>query len=110
MDIDFLALLQYDPDQLLDRFKSSDGLDVERCIICADLLLETALISENNNYDDPAIRLKILSLNLYLAALIKDKQFKDQTYTSKVSILIEQLKDHTLPQSLLDNLRLYSQE
>src|ERR1700722_9607567 len=71
-----LSLLIYcSPDQLLNHFRRYSGeLDVEQCVLCADLLNELALLREAQNNSEEALRIKVLCLYLYVTAIPQDKQ------------------------------------
>ena len=82
LQADIIALLNKTPEQLLEHFKGGTKyFDAEQCIICADLLYETALICEAKQSEDLSLHAKILCLNLYLNAIPKEKRFQTQAYT-----------------------------
>lgn len=63
---DITAFLNMTPDQLLEHFKfESKYLDTDRCMICADLIYETALICDSKQCEDASVHSKILCLNLF---------------------------------------------
>lgn len=108
LNADILTLMKYSPDQLLNHFKSSDkDIDAERCLICAGLLYELALITEASQNVDASLHLKILSLNLYVNVIILEKQFRIPEYFNKVNGLIDALKDQQLPESIQSQVRIY---
>lgn len=106
LDIDLLLL--YHPDQMLDHFKDiSNRIESERCVFSADLLSELALIEEEQQRPEAALRLKILSLHLYTVGIPLEKQFQTPEYYEKVSKLAEELKDQPLSPKILESLRSY---
>lgn len=108
LGIDINTLLNNSPDQLLDKFrKESNELDVEKCIFCAELLYEMSLISEAEQFEDVALHLKILSLNMFISVIPKEKQFQNSYYLEKVEALLEELQEHVLPDSVLAKLNSY---
>ncbi len=107
LETDITVLMQLDPTRLLDHFRFQNRLDNERCIFCADLLFELALISVEMGFDDAADRLKSSSLNLYLAAIPEDSQFQVKGYYDKVSSLIQELDHSLLSSDVQSNLQLY---
>lgn len=89
---DISALAGCTPEQILNYFRLDCGsLDIDRCIICGDLLYELALISEEKRQNDLAIHLKNLCLNLYISSIPLDKKF--HSYNTRVETLIEEIKN-----------------
>ncbi len=102
---DLSLLLYYDPEQLLDHFRNYlNELDSEKCIFCADLLYEYALICEAKQQNDEALRLKIACLHLFTSALPKEKQFQTKQYLEKVAALAAELKDIPIPEYIKTSL------
>jgi len=101
-----LALLEFSrPEQLLEHFKSyTNDIDYERCILCADLLHELALLKTT---PEEAKRLKISSLYLYITALPKQPQFQNEDYFRKTSSLIEELQIHLHGHDIQEKLKSY---
>jgi hypothetical protein len=108
LSTDISSLIHYTPQQLLDFFREdSSKLDTEKGIICADLLQELALISEEKDFLNVSLRLKILSLNLYLSIIPLDKQFQTEEYMGKITNLTDGLDEQLLPREVLLNLNQY---
>jgi hypothetical protein len=108
MDIDLLLL--YHPDQILDHFTDIAGrLETQKCVLGADLLYELALIEEALQRSEDALRLKVVCIHLYAAALPKDLQFQKSQYFEKVAALKEELKDQSFSEKVLANLHSYDQ-
>ena len=108
MDIDLLLL--YDPDQILDHFKDfSNRLEMEKCVLGADLFHELALIEEAEKQPEAALRLKMLCLHLYTTALPKEQQFQKPEYFEKVASLIEELKHQPLSEKIQLSVRFYEE-
>lgn len=109
LDADLATILKSDPDQILELFRDtkSKQLDAERCYMCADLLLELALISDAKQNKEASLRLKLLCLQLYVTAIPKEKEFQTREAFEKVSALLNDLKEHRLPESLSNNLNKY---
>ncbi len=105
---DLSLLLYRSPDQLLDHFRRYSGeLDTEQCVLCADLFYELAEIRDAQKNSEEALRLKILSLYLYTKAIPQEQQFQDSVRLAKISTLIEELKEKSLPESTRSSLLLY---
>lgn len=97
LDADFSQLLTYSPTKLLNHFRNHKGeLDVERCLICADLIYEIALISDAQQYDGASTRLKILCLHLYTNATANEKRYQTVKYNEKIAALNEALEGKDL--------------
>ena len=108
LNADILTLMKYTPEQLLNHFKSSDkDIDAERCLICAELLYELALITEASQNTEGSLNLKMLSLNLYVNVITMEKQFQVPEYFNKVNGLIEALKDKQLTESIQSQIHSY---
>lgn len=89
---DIELLLLYSPDQIIDLFKDSTNyLDAPRCILCADLLQELALINEALNLNVEAIRIKSTCLSLYKSAVLENKDCQTSENFEKISILEREL-------------------
>ena len=108
VDIDLLPL--FNPDQILDHFTDfSNCLETEKCILGADLFHELALIEEAEAQTAMSLRLKLLCLHLYTAAIPKEQQFQEPQYFEKVAALIEELKDQPLSEKAQTSLRCYKE-
>ena len=105
-DIDLLPL--YDNDQILNQFTDfNHHLETQKCILCADLLYELALIEESEKKTKAALRLKMLCLYLYTTALPNEQQFQDHQHFKKVSTLIEELKGKPVFKNIQNSLESY---
>src|SRR5271166_3596111 len=61
LQADIITLLNKTPEQLLEHFKSGTKyFDAEQCVVCSDLLYETALICESKQCEDLSLHTKIL--------------------------------------------------
>lgn len=108
LETDISTFLTSEPKQILDRFKTeANQIDPEKCIICGDLLNEMALISEEKKYVEAAVRLKILSLYLYVNAILEEKQFQVPQYIDKANALIEELMMQPIPDDVIEKVRSY---
>lgn len=108
LQADIITLLNKTPEQLLEYFKSGTKyFDAEQCVVCADLLYETALICESKQCEDLSLHAKILCLHLYLNAIPKEKQFQTQAYMEKVSDLIKDLEGKTIPETVREGIHVY---
>lgn len=105
---DISAFLNKTPEQLLEHFKGGTKyFDAEQCIICADLLYETALICEAKQSEDLSLHSKIWCLHLYLNAILKEKQFQTKAYIDKVNDLISVLENRTMPENVKEGISIY---
>lgn len=87
-------LLAYSPEQIVDHFKDSETyFDAERCILCADLLYELALINEALQQKEAATGLKATCLHLYQIAIPKEQRFQVPEYLEKISVLTNELEN-----------------
>ncbi len=108
LQTDLSLLLYCPPEQLLEHFRTyTKEIDTEKCVLCADLLLEQAFVNEAKKYDEEALRLKISSLYLYVTGILKEKQFQVPEYLDKVSALLEELKDQTFPPDIQASVHSY---
>lgn len=108
LDADISLFLSKTPEQLLGHFKGNrQDFDTEECILCADLLYETALICEDKNCEGLSLRSKILCLNLYLNAIPKERQFQTQPYMERVNELIKGLETVIIPVSVKESILNY---
>jgi hypothetical protein len=108
MDIDILLLMH--PDQILDHFKDySQNIDTERCVLCADLLYELALIDEAEKREEIASRLKLLCLYLYAEGIPKEKQFQLPQYFERMTKLKEEFKDQQFSPTISNSLLSYQE-
>lgn len=99
-DIDLLTL--YSHEQLIGYFTDFEGrLDTERCVFCADLFYELALLHEARQETNDALRLKMVCLHLYSIAIPQDKQFQTPAYFEITRVLAESLKGQKLPETNL---------
>lgn len=107
---DLHTLIYCSPDKILDQFRDLSGeINTQKCVLCADLLYELALVNEASQINADPVHLKTLCLNLYCFAIPKEEQFQTETYFAKVTNLISQLEDHRLSESIMANLRGYQQ-
>lgn len=105
---DIASFLNKTPEQLLEHFKGGGKhLDAEQCIVCADLLYETALICESKQCEDLSLHSKISCLHLYLNAIPKEKQFQTQSYMERVNDLIKELEDKAISGSVKESILTY---
>ncbi len=91
LETDISNLITKNPDELLNYFRKGKKLDTDRCLICADLIYEIALISDASQPLAASRRLKILSLHLYENALLADPELRNQSYTAKIARLRDEL-------------------
>lgn len=105
---DIVTFLKMSPEELLEHFKKGcKYIDVEQCIICAELLYETALIFESKQRVDLSLSSKILSLHLYLNAIPLEKEFQTQSYIDKINYLRIALESEVLPETVMKSLLSY---
>ncbi|MBA2728526.1 MAG: hypothetical protein H0U49_10195 [Parachlamydiaceae bacterium] len=105
---DITSIINKTPEQLLDFFKSGGKhIDAEQCMVCADLLYETALICESKQFEDLSLHSKISCLHLYLHAIPKEKQFQTQSYMERVDELIKELENKAIPKSVKEGISIY---
>jgi hypothetical protein len=105
---DIVIFLKMSPEHLWEHFKDdSKYSDVEQCIICAELLYETALIFESKQCLDLSIHSKLLSLYLYLNVIPVDKQFQTQSYIDKVNELRIDLESEVIPETVTKSFLTY---
>jgi hypothetical protein len=105
---DLNLLLLYDDDHILDHFKDFAGqLEIEKCVLGADLFYQLALIEEAQQQMTQALRLKILCLYLYTSALPKQSQFQTPQYFEKAKALIQELKNQSLSDKVQLSVRSY---
>lgn len=88
------TLLSYSPDKIADHFKdSANTLDSERCVICADLLFELALIFESQKQKEASIWIKTSCLHLYRTVITQGTQFQKPKYFERISALDDELAE-----------------
>lgn len=105
---DIGAFLKMTPEQLWEHFKDGGKYsDLEQCIICAELLYETALILESRQYESLSLQSKILSLYLYLNVIPVEKQFQTQSYMDKVDELRVGFEGKVVPEIVTKSLLIY---
>lgn len=105
---DIVEFLKMNHDEVLGHFKyDGKNIDADQCIICADLLYETALVCKSERREDLSIQAKISALNLYLNAIPMEKEYQALSYMSKVNELTTDLENHVLPNSVKKNLDSY---
>lgn len=105
---DISIFLKMSPEQLWEHFKDGGKYsDTEQCIICAELIYETALIFESKQCVDLSFHSKILSLYLYLNIIPMEKQFQTQYYLDKVHDLIVDLENQVIPETVVKSLFIY---
>lgn len=110
LNTDISLLLTYTPDQVLNHFTDKSGeTDAERCIICADLLYEMALIFDATHHYGESLQIKVLCLNLYVASILKDQEYRNELFLGKSLVLLEELKNHQLPDGLIKKLRSFQE-
>lgn len=86
--IDIDTLINYSPEQIVDYFSdSSKHLDAERCILCADLLYELALIFEEKKQLEMAVHIRKSCLYLYKTAIPKEPKYQIPHYFDRISSL-----------------------
>lgn len=102
-----MQLTKLDPDQLESKFSDRRGIDSERAIFCADLLYEMAVISDDKAFPKACHRLKMLSLNLYVAAIPQDDQFQTCEKLGRVAGLIEELNESHCSGQMVKNIEIY---
>ncbi len=108
LDTDIESLLTLSPKQLLEQFQDEQGrIYSERCLICADLIHEVALINDARQSEKASIPLKILCLHLYINALIADEHWRTPDRIEKIDALRKTLVSHNLPQEVQESLQLY---
>lgn len=83
---DILSLLHCSAEECLSRFRTGNEIDSERCVICADLLYELALIFDAKQLSADALRLKKLSLQLYQSVIPAEPH-----HLKKIELLAEEL-------------------
>jgi hypothetical protein len=87
-------LLSYSPEKLVDYFKdAANTLDSEKCVICADLLYEFALICEAKDYKEAAQGIKTSCLHLYKTVVPKEAQFQKKLYLERMAVLVKELEE-----------------
>ena len=64
LNIELSTLLTFTPEQMADHFRNT-----QKCVMCADLLYELALVSEGQNQREAARQLKNSCLYLYRTAI-----------------------------------------
>lgn len=99
LNSDITSFLAFTPEELVRHF---DG-DNEKSIFCAGLLYELALLCKEEKAE--ADQLKMMALNLYLAAIPRDTQFQTPLYRDKVAALLKELPP--LPKSIQHNYQKY---
>jgi len=99
---DMAFLLACTPAQIVQHFEG----DAEKLAMAADLFHEEALICEK---EEESQRLKISALHLYLAAILKDRQFQEPAYFDKADALLAALQNVSLPKATEKQLSLYRQ-
>lgn len=98
LNSDISSLIKLSPEQLVEQFRNDTyQIDPEKCIVCADLLYELALLSATKQHHDAALQLKVLSLYLYLNAIPLDAQFQKKHYYDKVVELKKEIPPTALP-------------
>ena len=110
LQTDIIALLNKTPNELLAHFKVENKyLDAEQCIICADLIYETALICEFKQSEDVSAHSKMMCLHLYLNTIPKERQFQTQHYMERVSDLIRDIENRTIPKSIKESILVFQE-
>jgi len=85
LEKDITSLVTYTPTQLLDYFRKNDkDIDAEHSLMCADLILEMALISDAQKFDTASVKLKLLSLHLYINTLLAEIRWRTPDNLKKV--------------------------
>jgi hypothetical protein len=108
LNTDISFFFQYSPDQLLEYFNQNTScMDTENCIVCADLLYELAMISEEKGMDNESLQLRTMALNLYVSVIPRDTQFLEQAYIEKTNSLLKQINVRLLPKQMQDNIHQY---
>lgn len=108
LQTDITLLLNQTPDQLLEYFKrDKKHLEAEKCVVCADLLYETALICQAKQCEDLSTHAKLLCLNLYLNAIPKEKQFQTEFYEERVRELMREFESREIPEHVKKSLLSY---
>jgi len=88
LESDVLELIKLSPKGIIEKFRGRSGrVDVEKCVVCADLLYEMALISEAKGITELSDHIKMQCLYLYVTAIPMDKQFETTGYLEKVDTL-----------------------
>jgi len=83
--------------EILQELSADNYLDIDRCIVIAELLCQEAEIKEMQKVHDESITLLIKSLYLFLYAIQDSSLYYQKKYTAKVDDLIEKLADYELP-------------
>jgi hypothetical protein len=79
LNTELSTLLSFTPEQMTAHFKTTaNSLDTHKCVMCADLLYELALISEEQNQKEAARHLKACCLHLYRSAGPLDKPYEEK--------------------------------
>lgn len=104
---DLSILIASSPEQLEAFFstqKATDGatgkqIDSDRCLICAELLFETAMLLNETEHTNVALRAKALSLHLYALALSTDKSLQVEKYQAKMTQILAEISEKELPEA-----------
>lgn len=103
---DLAMLMASTPEQLEAFFndpKAPIGLtgkqiDVDRCLICAELLFEVTMLLNETEHRSVALSTKTLSLHFYALAFCSDKSLQGDKYRAKISQLIAKVNESELPE------------
>lgn len=88
LKIELEELIAHTPEQMVESFRDPKGqLDLVKCVLCADLLLQLTLLSEEKGQKEASLELKKSCLYLYQLAIPKEKQFQTPEYESKITAL-----------------------
>lgn len=110
LGIDLDTLLCLTGQEICDYFRDSENnLNTEKCVLCADLLYELALILEAQQEKEACTNLKMICLYLYTISIPSEPQFQLFQYFEKISLLTEELKHLSLPVYELTNLQSYEE-
>ncbi|MBA3236875.1 MAG: hypothetical protein H0T62_00805 [Parachlamydiaceae bacterium] len=108
---DIADFLKMSPEKLLEHFKENGKyIDIEQCIMCAELLYETALIGDALKQKDLSRISKILSFHLYLNVIPIEKRFQAHPYMDKVIELKHDLENEVLPETVANSLVTYQKK
>lgn len=92
LNCDLSFFLQCTPDRLIKHFQENNlELDIEKSIICGELIYELALMCQDRRCFEDSLKMKNLALGLFLSIPSKN-QLQNQDYLEKIELLKKELK------------------